>query len=221
MGGLTKRTATQQIPKDISGMRGSNIDFLNTILFGQGTPGQRVERGFGSLAPEGISQFLNQPTPEQRAMDISMPALQEILTPGANNPAFEQDLAKANAQGGRFGSANAILRSNALAEMFRQRTTAASTLGVLGQGAGAGQARQAGFMDLEPQRRLQILLHLLGVSQGASFNVPFVQQPSTLDSIGQLGAIIASFIPGTNPGGGAGPGGMTGGGGRGGFTGSP
>ena len=202
MGGLTRRTATPQVPKDIAPMRNANINFLESMLFGkQGTPGERLERGFGPLAPQGIQQFLNQPTPEQRAMDVSMPALQEMLTPGVSNPAFERDLSLANAQGGRFGSANAILRSNALANMWGQRTQAANTLGVLGQGAGAGQARQAGFMDLEPQRRLQILLHLLGVSQGASFNVPFVQQPSTMDTI--LG-ILSTLKGGGVPGGGGG-----------------
>lgn len=237
MGGLTQRTATQQIPQDIAGMRQSNINLLNYILYGQGgqsnSPGNpigvfgklgigqspaatfapggnvsdRLTNVFGSLAPQGISQFINQPTPEQQALNTAMPALQEVLSGNPNkNPQFQQDLSVANQQGGRFGSANAILRGQALTGLFNQRTQAANTLGVLGAQAGQGQARQAGFMDLETQRRLQLLMSLLGTSQSASFNLPFVQQPSTLDTLGQLAGTGVSL------------GGLLKGGGGGGFT---
>lgn len=167
-------------------------------MFGQGkgpagsTPGgdagQRLTNIFGSLAPAGISQFINQPTPEQQALNTAMPALNEVLSGNPNqNPQFQQDLSVANQQGGRFGSANAILRGQALTGLFNQRTQAAQTLGMLSGQAGQGQARQAGMMDLETQRRLQLLMSLLGTSQGASFNLPFLQQPSTLDTLGQIG----------------------------------
>ena len=52
--------------------------------------------------------------------------------------------------------------------------------------------------DVETQRRLQLLGWLLGTSQGASFNVPFTQQPSLLDSLGQLASIPGSFLGGGN-----------------------
>ena len=186
-------------------MRAGNVDLINQLFgFGgqsaTGTPGSRLENLFGSLAPEGIQQFLSQPTPESRALNTSLPALQEILTPGTMNPQFDRDLSLANQQGGRFGSANAILRGEAFKNLFNARTQAAQTLGMLGSQAGQGDARTAGLMDLETQRRLQILMHLLGVSQGASFNVPNVQQPSPLDTASQFAAILASLsigIPGT------------------------
>ena len=179
-------------------MRAGNIDLLNSLFGfgGKGTgagPGANLENLFGSLAPAGIQQFLSQPTPESRALNTSLPALQEILTPGTMNPQFDQDLSLANQQGGRFGSANAILRGEAFKNLFNARTQAAQTLGMLGSQAGQGDARTAGLMDLETQRRLQILMHLLGVSQGASFNVPNVQQASPLDSASQIAAIIASI----------------------------
>lgn len=172
--------------------------------FGQGGDvGQRLTNVFGSLAPQGISQFINQPSPEQQAMNTALPALNEILSGNPNqNPQFLQDLSVANQQGGRFGSANAILRGQALTGLFNQRTNAANALGVLGAQAGQGQARQAGLMDLETQRRLQLLMSLLGTSQSASFNVPFVQQPSALDTLGQIGGTLASLGGLVNLGGG-------------------
>lgn len=165
-----------------------------------GDPTDRLKSIFGDLAPQGIQQFLNQPTPEQRALDTSMPALQEILSGNPNqNPQFLQDLSVANQQGGRFGSANEILRGQALTGLFNQRNQAANTLGMLSSAAGQGQSRQAGFMDLETQRRLQLLMSLLGTSQSASFNLPFVTQPSTLDTLGQIAGTAASVaaIPAT------------------------
>jgi len=168
-------------------------------------PGQRLENVFGSLAPQGIQQFLSQPTPEQRALNTALPNLQETLSGGAS-PQFNQDLSLANQQGGRFGSANEILRGQALTGLWNQRNQAAQTLGMLSSAAGQGQQRQAGFMDMETQRRLQLLMSLLGTSQSASFNLPFVAQPSVLDTLGQVGGLVAGAagIPGLGGGGGGG-----------------
>lgn len=181
-------------------MRSGNLDFLNSVLFPQqgqaGGSSEAFKHLLGPLAAPGIQQFLGQPTPERQALNTALPALQEILTPGTHNPQFDSDLAMANQSGGRFGSANAILRGEAYKNLFNARTQAANTLGVLGQGAGSGDQRQAGLMDMETSRRLQILMSLLGTSQSASFNLPFVTQPSTLDSIGQVAAIPATFLGG-------------------------
>lgn len=172
---------------------------------GGGDPTARLQQFFGPLSPfsatdaqrggTGVSQFLNQPAPEQRALDVAMPGLQEVLNGGG--PQFEQDLSLANSQGPRFGSANAILRGEALKNLYNQRGQAAQTLGLLSQGAGAGQARQAGFADLETQRRLQILMNLLGVAQQATFNVPTTQQPSPFSQLLGLGGLAAGL--GWNP----------------------
>lgn len=177
---------------------------------GGGDVQSRLEQFFGPLSPfsagsqtrTGVSQFVNQPSPEQRALDVAMPGLQEILSGGG--PQYERDLAMANQEGGRFGSANAILRSEAHRNLLGARNQASQTLGLLSQGAGSGQARQAGFADQEFQRRLQILLNLLGVAQQTSFNVPISQSPSPIQQLGG----IAQFIPGLGGGlgGGRGPG---------------
>lgn len=193
----------------------------NLPLTPQGDPLARLEAFFGQLgSPQtdlqrqstgGISQFLNQPAPEQRALDVAMPGLQEILSGGG--PQFERDLALANQQGGRFGSANAILRGEAHRNLLNSRNQAAQTLGLLSQsagqnpfqrllgafGVGQGQAQQG---DIETQRRLQILLNLLGVGQQAAFNVPTTQGPSPFSQLLGVAAPIAGYALG-GPAGGA------------------
>src|SRR3990167_7538063 len=88
-----------------------------------GDPLTRLQQFFGQLgvpqtdlqrqSSAGISQFINQPAPEQRALDIALPGLQEILS-RSGGPQFERDIAMANQQGGRFASGNAVLRGEAL-----------------------------------------------------------------------------------------------------------
>ncbi len=152
-----------------------------------------------------IGQMLGMPTPEQRALDVSMPALQGMLT--GTGPQFERDLSLANQQGGRFGSANAILRGEALRNLYNLRNQTAGTLGMLSGSAGqanrglAGQAfgigqQQAQQGDIETQRRLQILMQLLGAGQQASFNVPIQQgSPGIGGILGGLGlGALGSFL---------------------------
>jgi hypothetical protein len=158
-------------------------------FFGQlGVPQTDLQRQAGT----GISQYLNQPAPEQRALDIALPGLQEILSGGG--PQFEHDLSLANQSGGRFGSANAIMRGEALRNLYNQRGQAAQTLGMLSQSAGQNPFQrllggaevgnqQAGQADIQTQRVLQLLMNLLGVSQQASFNVPTTQSPSPFSQL--------------------------------------
>lgn len=179
---------------------------------------------------DAIGAFLRGPTPEQHALDISLPALQSMLT-GAG-PQFGQDIAMANQQGGRFGSGNEILRGEALKNLFNMRTQVANTLGLLSQGAGnanrglAGQAfgmgqQQAQQGDLETQRRLQVLMQLLGVGQQTAFNVPIQQGSPGLGSflgpllgiglgsfLGPVGAAAGASLGGKLFGGGGGGGGI-------------
>lgn len=190
---------------------GQSNDYLN----GGANAGDRLSQFFGQMGmPQsglqrqslgGISQFLNQPAPEQRAFDMASPGLQEILQGGG--PQFQRDLSLANQQGGRFGSANAILKGEAFKNMFNARDQAAQTLGMLssaagqnpfqrllgGFGAGQQEAQQG---DVETQRRLQLLMQLLGVGQQTAFNMPITQGPSFLDSIGQIAGVASKFVPG-------------------------
>jgi len=174
------------VPQDVRGVRNQQIGYLlnpNSFLQTLGGIGS-PQSGLQMQGADALGTMLRQPTPEQRALDISLPALQSMLT-GAG-PQFEQDLAMANQQGGRFGSANAILRGEAFKNLYNMRNQVAQTLGLLSGGAGqanrglAGQAfgvgqQQAQQGDIETQRRLQILMQLLGVGQQTAFNVPIQQ----------------------------------------------
>lgn len=177
----------------------------------------RIESYFGNLGVpvtglqrqslDAIGKYLNQPAPEQRALDISLPALQGILNgkPGegiinALQPSFERNLASANQQGARFGSANAILKSRAVEDFnllgaqaaqqgIQQQLAAADALRLLGESAGNNPfqrlavgygigGQEAAQNDIATQRFLQILLQQLGTAQSASLGVPSVQQPN-------------------------------------------
>lgn len=181
-----------------------------------GSPATALQR----QSTGGISQYLNQPAPEQRAFDMANPALGNILgsAPGqgvidALQPTFQKNLAQANQQGGRFGSSNAILKSNALndfnllgaqAAQHGQDTQlqAAQIMGMLGNQAGQNPfsrllgaygvgSQDAGQQDLYTQRHLQLLQGLLGMSAGAATNVPTVQtQAAQPGLLGILGGIL-------------------------------
>src|SRR5690349_14114927 len=101
------------VPQDIRGVRNQQIGYLlnpNSFLQtlgGLGSP----QSGLQMQGADALGTMLRQPTPEQRALDISLPTLQAMLT--GTGPQFERDLSLANQQGGRFGSANEILRGEA------------------------------------------------------------------------------------------------------------
>ena len=93
---------------------GSNSPFSTLLGLTQGNNG-----GSSGLQQQstGISQYSNQMSPEMQAMNVAMPALQNILSgagqaSGLNalQPVFQQNLAQAgnqltaNAPGGRFSS---------------------------------------------------------------------------------------------------------------------
>lgn len=204
MGGLTKRPAVAVVPKDVAPLRGQQIDLLHSLFTGNAS--DNVAKFFGPpsdlqrQATGGISQFLNQPAPETRAFDTAFPSLDAILNGDpSSNPTFQRDIAVANQQGGRFGSANAIMRGEAVGNLYKQRTQAADTLGVLASAAGQNPfarlmgANTAGQNDTNSLR--QLLQALLGTAQSATLNLPVTQNPSTLDTLGQIAAIGAQFLP--------------------------
>jgi len=200
------------VPPDLQNLRGGILGMLQSFLGPEG--GKNLDAFFGNMAsPEtglqtqSIEQFLKSlqgPAPEQQAFDTANPAIQAILNgkPGqqiidALQPTFDKNLAKANDQGGRFSSGNAILKSNALndfnllganvAQQGQQtQLQAAQILSMLGEKAGqnpfsrlmgaygVGQ-NQAQQNDLYTQRHLQLLNGLFGMGAGAAFNVPTVQ----------------------------------------------
>lgn len=191
--------------------RNSSMDMFNSMF----QPG-----GFESMAQRfmptsslqrtsrsGIEAFLNQPAPEMRTFETARPILEGMLT--GTGPQFEADIGAANATGGRFGSANAIMRGEALRHLFNQRTQTAQTLGML-----AGQAGDAPFKRMlaggefannEAIQRAQLLIGLLGM--GLQTSTPQGGGGSGIMDFAKLLTLAGAF---------KGQGGMGGGGARGG-----
>jgi hypothetical protein len=222
------------VPKDIRGLRANQLQLLQSLLQ---PGGQGIRDFFGNLGSPptdlqrqstgGISQFLNQPSPETRTYETARPILEGMLT--GTGPQFEQDIARGNQQGGRFGSGNAIMRGEALRNLFNMRSQTAGTLGMLagqsgqadfsrllgGFGVGQQQAQQA---DIGTQRLIQLLQGLLGTAQQTAFNVPITQEPNAASAMGgemqQLQQLIMLLFGGGQGGAAGFGGGGTGGGGR-------
>jgi hypothetical protein len=178
---------------------------------------QRMETYFGPLgvpttglqrqAVGGMEQFLaSDPYKQART------ALDQILgSPGdAFRPDFERSLAQANQTGGRFGSANALMRSTALNDYnsaaLKQAIAAAQGI----QGLGAQQvndltggynmgSQYAGQLASGQQQSLQLLLNQLQTAQGASLNVPTQQQSTPFGQFAQGFGGFAQMLPYLNP----------------------
>ncbi len=203
-----------QTPPDLQGLRQQITTLLGSFLSPNGQGGSNLDAFFGPMgspltglqqqSTDAIGKSIAGPAPEQQAFDMASPAIQAILNgkPGqgvidALQPTFQKNLAQADQQGGRFGSANAVLRSNALndfnllganAAQQGQQTQlqAAQMLNMLGTsagqnpfsrllgayGVGQNNAQQG---DLQTQRHLQLLNGLFGMGAGASLSSPTVQ----------------------------------------------
>lgn len=185
------------VPKDMAGLRAQNIDLLSQFL----KPGAFDTGGFGNNfffggggGVNGISQFLNQPSPEMRAYDTARPILEGMLT--GTGPQFERDISMANSQGGRFGSANAIMRGEALRNLFNQRTQTAATLGTLANQAGSSQFDR---MFQVQNQRLQLLAGLFGLASGPTLGAPVENDKG---AFGDLLKLAATLYTGRGGGGG-------------------
>lgn len=174
------------VPKDVQGLRQQTIGLLQSLLspgaFGAGGAGSNFFGGSG-----GLDDLLKQTSPETQAYNTARPVLEGMLT--GTGPQFERDIAAANSQGGRFGSANAILRGEALRNLFNQRTQTASTLGTLAGGAGASQFDRLFAMH---NQHLQLLTGLLGMSGQATLSAPVQNDKGSFADILKLIATLGS-----------------------------
>src|SRR3990167_9073212 len=167
------------VPPDLRGLRAQQIQLLMSLLspgaFGTGGAGQ----GFF-----GVDAFSNAPSPETQTFNTARPILEGMLT--GTGPQFERDIASANQQGGRFSSGNAILRGEALRNLFNQRTQTAGTLGVLAGQAGASQfQKQNQFM--------QLMAGLLGMGGQFTTSQPQRQPANNSGDFVKLLAALASL----------------------------
>ena len=174
--------------------------FLTPGAFDQGGAGQNFFFGQPSALQRttrsGIEEFLRQPSPETRTYDFARPILEGMLT--GTGPQFERDISAANSQGGRFGSANAILRGEALRNLFNQRTQTANTLGMLSQSAGENPFRRllagGAFADQDMDRRIALLTGLMGLTAQTSFGLPI--QQSGGNGFAQFLSVLAPLLGG-------------------------
>ena len=183
---------------------------LESFFGGLGVPQSDLQRNAGNA----IGEFLKT-NPEAKAYDFLNNAL--TTNPGEQVagsllPQFERNLSAAQATGPRFGTANAIAKTRAVDDYnllsaqarmqgVNQQLQASQILNQLGDsafnrltgayGVGKDQAAQA---DLATQRRLQLLLQLLGTAQSASFGMPLQQNPNWLSTLGNSGMDLATFL---------------------------
>jgi hypothetical protein len=170
------------VPPDMQGLRKQNIDLLMSLLspgaFDKGGVGNNF---FGIGDPNAMS-------PETSNYNSLRPILEGMMT--GTGPQFEHDISAANSQGGRFASSNAILRGEALRNLFNQRTQTAGMLGTL--------SSQAGSSQFQHQNQLvQLMAGLLGMGGQASLQFP-VQNDK-----GAFGDILKMFASLSGGGGGA------------------
>src|SRR2546428_2687225 len=209
------------MPPDIRQPRQNQLGMLDYLLGGQagaqgqaGSPLGRLQSVFGDFSmPQtdlqrqgagNMTSMLNANAPGS-AMNV----LQGMMT--GTGPQFERDIAGGNQQGARFGSANEILRGEALRNLFNMRTQTAGAMGALNQqGFGMGQ-QQAQQADVQTQRVLQLLGGLLGLRQQATMELPITQTPNTAQAVGGGLSNIAALLPFLSMLGGSGGGGGGGG----------
>jgi hypothetical protein len=171
------------VPKDMQGLRQQNIDLLMSFMKpGSMQPGGAGHDFFFGKGNNRVDDFLNQTSPEMATYNSMRPILEGMMT--GTGPQFERDLSMANSQGGRFGSANAILRGEALRNLFNQRSQTAQTLGSL-----AGQAGSSQFDRLFGQQNqlLQLITGLFGMSNQAT-NFPVENDKGAFGDILKIGA---------------------------------
>lgn len=182
-------SANALVPKDMQGLRAQQIQLLMSLL----SPGAFDNGGAGTnffYGPGGdrASALLAGPTPETTTYNTARPILEGMLT--GTGPQFERDIGAANSQGGRFGSANAILRGEALRNLFNMRTQTANTLGMLSGQAGASTFDRAFQVQ---NQHAQLLAGLLGMGGQATLSNPIQQGRTPFDNFGDLAKLIATM----------------------------
>lgn len=169
-------------------------------VYGQlGTPVTELQK----QATGGLQQYLASDPLKQ-----AQSSLNQILDDpgGAFRPDYERALAQAKQTGGRFGSANALLDSQALsnynAQALQQAIAAAQAQGGLsGQqvnnymgGYNMGQ-QLAGQLNSGNQQAQTLLNQALQQSQAATFGAPTQQQPSAFGQFAQGAGSVAQLLP--------------------------
>lgn len=182
---LFGKGAQALVPPDIRGLRAQNIDLLSQLLSpGAFNPGGVGRNFFFQGGSQGASQFFDAPSPEQKTMESLMPLLEGMMT--GTGPQFERDIAMANSSGGRFSSGNAIMRGEALRNLFNQRGQTAQTMGMLASNAGQAQMGRA-------QMFAQLMAGLLGMGGQATMQLPVENDKGVFGDLLKAGATYAGM----------------------------
>lgn len=165
------------VPPDVGGLRAEHIALLHSLLqpgaFGAGGAGRNFF--YGGADP-------NAPTTEMTTFEHLRPLLEGMMT--GTGAAFERDINRANQAGDRFSSGNAIMRGQALGNLFDQRSQTAGVLGGL-----AGQAGQA--QRSQQTQLMQLLAGLFGMQGQATMSLPVQNDRGAFgDILGMLAALI-------------------------------
>lgn len=182
--------ATATVPQDLQGLRASDIKLLSSIMNAPdaATRNKILEGFFGPLQSE------QQGTASKALTNITNDNGQNVIN--ALQPQYQRNLALANQSGGRFGSANALMRADTTnnfnmlsAQIANQaqdrRMNAAQALSALGQQL--------------MQNRVGLLNQIMSTSQQAGLGQPTTISPSSAQqgaSFGQgLGGILTQLGP--------------------------
>ncbi len=182
--------ASANVPRDVQGLRQNQISMLNSFLqsgdknmFLNNMFGGQLTNGLQRQAGQYFQNYVGMQRPEQRTLD-------------ALTPYFQRNLAMANQSGGRFGSANAIMRSRAVDDWNMLGASISQNAQKMQMDA-ASQLAMLGQQDIT--NRVGLMQDLYRNAMGAAFQVPITTTPSGAQQGAQLGAGIGQGIMGAMP----------------------
>ncbi len=177
--------ANAGVPGDLMGLRGQNINFLSQIMRAPdaATRTAMLEKFFGPLTNPLQTQ----------AGDVfkNIAGDNGANVIAAMEPQFQKNLAYANQSGGRFGSANALMRAGA-ANDFNMLSAQ------IGERAQDRRMGAAGFMSALGQQltqnRVGLLNQLLSTGQQATLSQPTTMSPSGAQQGAMFGGGVADIL---------------------------
>ncbi len=172
-------------PQDLLGLRGQNIQFLQSIMRAPDAASRNalLENFFGKLEnplQTDAGNVLKGISGDNGAATIA-----------AMEPQFQKNLAYANQSGGRFGSANALMRASA-ANDFNMLSAQ------IGERAQDRRMGAAGLMSALGQQltqnRVGLLNQLLSTGQSATLSQPTTMSPSGAQQGAALGGGVSDIL---------------------------
>lgn len=177
--------ANSGTPDDLKGLRGSQIQFLQSIMRAPDAASRSalLEKFFGPLT-----------NPLQTDAGNVLKGISSdngAATIAAMEPQFQKNLSYANQSGGRFGSANALMRASA-ANDFNMLSAQ------IGERAQDRRMGAAGLMSALGQQltqnRVGLLNQLLTTGQSATLSQPTTMSPSGAQQGANFGGGVSDIL---------------------------